>query len=481
MKKLLMVVAALALCLGASAKLALRQPCSDGMVLQQQTLAKVWGKADPGSKVTVVPSWDRKKYTAQADADGFWELAVQTPAASYEPRTLTVKSGSEQLVIRDVLIGEVWLASGQSNMEMPIRGFSACPVEGMADVVAAAPLRDRVRMFKVPRTRSYEPVAEVEGEWWRADASTVAEMSATAFFFARKVNEVTDIPVGIIFSAFGGSMVESWLPEEVVKTYPDIASDRASIEALQADYLSPYMMYNAMICPVKGYTIRGIIWYQGCSNVGKHDSYAGRLARMVEIWRADWNDTDARLPFYEVEIAPYVYGGDGFDGARLRLSQHQAAKQIPNAGIVVTNDLVYPFEWDQIHPAQKRQVGERLAYLALHRDYGYERVACCSPEAVRATRMAGGPWAQPGAVTVELTDCPDGMDRWRGIEGLEIAGEDGVFHPVEEARAFGGRLMVRSEAVPEPRTVRYGWGDFRPGNLHSVAGLPLAPFELTVE
>lgn len=481
MKKLLILLASLALGLPASAELVLRTPCGDGMVLQQKDLAKVWGKADPGARVTVIPSWNKVKYTAVADDEGCWVASVQTPPASYTPYTLTVKSGREQLVVRDVLVGEVWFASGQSNMEMPIRGFSACPVEGAADVVTAAPMRERVRMFKVPRTRSYEPVAEVEGEWWRADPSTVSEMSATAFFFARKLNETLDIPVGIIFCAFGGSMVESWLPEEVVKTYPDIKSDRASIEAMQQDYLSPFMMYNAMLWPVKGYTVRGFIWYQGCSNVGKDDTYAARLEKMVSVWRAHWDDAAARLPFYEVEIAPYVYGGDGFGGARLRQAQHDAAKRIPNAAIVVTNDLVYPYETDQIHPARKREVGERLAYLALHRDYGLAQVACYSPEAVKATRLPENPRMQPGTVGVQLENCPDGMDRWRGIEGLEVAGPDGVFHPVQEARAFGGMLLVRSDAVPEPRTVRYGWGDFAPGNLHAVSGLPLTPFCLEVE
>ena len=342
MKRILTLLAALSLCAAASAKLSLREPCSDGMVLQQQTQALVWGKADPGRTVKVKPSWAHRKYAARADEDGFWQVAVQTPRASYKAYTLKVRSGSERLVIRDVLVGEVWFASGQSNMEMPVRGYYGCPVEGAADVLSAAPLRERVRMFKVPRTRSYEPLAEVEGEWWRADASTVGEMSATAFFFARKLNQALDVPVGIIFSAYGGSKVESWLPEEIVRTYPDIATDRASIEALPYDYYSPFMMYNAMLCPVRGYTVKGFIWYQGCSNVGQDASYAERLAKMVEVWRADWGDTDARLPFYEVEIAPYLYAEGGFDGARLRQAQHAAAKSIPNAGIVVTNDLVYP-------------------------------------------------------------------------------------------------------------------------------------------
>ena len=480
MRKTLILLAALLLSVSAFAKLELRQPCSDGMVLQQQTSAVVWGKADPGQRVTVVPSWDRRKYAAQADADGFWQVSVQTPAASYTPYAIQISAGRERLTISDVLVGEVWFASGQSNMEMPIRGFGGCPVEGAADVITAAPMRDRIRMFKVPRARSYEPLAEIEGAWWRADATTVSEMSATGYFFARKLNETLDVPVGILFSAYGGSKVESWLPREIVETYPDIPTDSASVEALPYEYYSPYMMYNAMVVPVKGYPIKGFIWYQGCSNVGADATYSERLQKMVSVWRADWGDTDARLPFYQVEIAPYRYG-DGPEGALLRRAQHDAAKRMPNGGIAVTNDLVYSYEIDQIHPARKREVGERLAYLALHRDYGLDRVACCSPEAVRAFKAPAGPKTEPGLVFVELAECPDGLDRSVEIEGLEIAGADGVMYPVREARIFGHFMMVRSDSVPEPRVLRYGWGCFTPGNLHAVSGLPLVPFELVIE
>ena len=480
MRKTLILLAALPLSVSAFAKLELRQPCSDGMVLQQQTSAAVWGKADPGQRVTVVPSWDRRKYAAQADADGFWQVSVQTPAASYTKYAIQISAGRERLTISDVLVGEVWFASGQSNMEMPIRGFGGCPVEGAADVITAAPMRDRIRMFKVPRARSYEPLAEIEGAWWRADATTVSEMSATGYFFARKLNETLDVPVGILFSAFGGSKVESWLPREIVETYPDIPTDSASVEALPYEYYSPYMMYNAMVVPVKGYTIKGFIWYQGCSNVGADATYSERLQKMVSVWRADWGDTDARLPFYQVEIAPYRYG-DGPEGALLRRAQHDAAKRMPNGGIAVTNDLVYSYEIDQIHPARKRDVGERLAYLALHRDYGLDRVACNSPEAVRAFKAPAGPKTEPGLVFVELAECPDGLDRSVEIEGLEIAGADGVMYPVREARIFGHFMMVRSDSVPEPRVLRYGWGCFTPGNLHAVSGLPLVPFELVIE
>lgn len=475
MKRFLLFLAALILSTAALAKLSVRQPCSDGMVLQQRSQARVWGKAEAGRKVSVHTSWDTRSYDATADVRGFWQVEVATPAASYTHHEIRVTSAAESLTITDILVGEVWLASGQSNMEMPVKGFFNCPVEGAAEVISAAPLRDQVRMFKVPRTRSYQPVEEVEGQWLLCDPSTVGWMSATAFFFARKLNEALDVPVGILYSAYGGSKVESWLPREVVEQYPDIRSDKASIEALKQDYLSPFMMYNAMICPIRGYTVKGVIWYQGCSNVGADKTYAGRLAKMVSIWRADWGDAAAAAPFYQVEIAPFRYGSSDQAGkaALLRKAQHDACKMIPNSAIVVTNDLVRPYEIDQIHPARKREVGERLAYMALHRDYGMGEVPCYSPEAVRL-------YALDGDLMVELKNCPDGLDRRYGIEGLEIAGSDGIYHPVTsasyeyEARA----LRIGCKDIDKPCSARYGWGDFKPGNLHGTDGLPLAPFEL---
>jgi sialate O-acetylesterase len=448
------------------------------MVLQQDSNARIWGKASAGAQITVTPSWDGKAYRCKADSDGKWEAEIKTPKGSYKAYDVIVKGDGATVKIKDVLVGEVWLASGQSNMEMPMRGFYNSPVENAYDYICAPAAKEKIRMFTVPLRQTYEPQDMTEGSWKGAEPSTVPEMSATAFFFARRLNEMLDVPVGIVSCAYGGARVESWTPKEILETYPDEDLSRETIEATM-HYTRPYLAYNAMLCPVKGYTIKGFIWYQGCSNVGKHDQFVERMSIMVDHWRDCWGDDAAELPFYMVEIAPYRYKPQQpvSYAALLRQAQHEAAKAIPNSGIVVTNDLVESYEQDNIHPAKKKEVGERLAALALNRDYGMWMVPCNSPEAVKCTRFSSSELA------VELTNCPNGLSRWMEIEGLEVAGSEGIFYPVTYAYFEWGQkgLRVRSEFVHDPCEVRYGWGDFKPGNLKNCEGLPVAPFYLKVQ
>lgn len=465
----------------ADAKLALRHPAGDGMVLQQQTEAAVWGFASPGATITVTPSWNGRAYRAKADADGHWTAKVDTPAASYKPYTVKVSGDGGTITIKDVLIGEVWIASGQSNMEMPVRGFYNCPVEGYNEVVSQAPARDRIRMFFAHVDQSYEPLEEVRNTdgWHGADPNTIPEMSATAYFFARKANEVLDIPVGIVAIPYGGARVESWLPESTVRAYGTEDLSHEAIDA-QVHYLRPFLAYNAMEVPVQGYTARGFIWYQGCSNVGHHEEFVSRMQDLVKQWRSDWGDSTDSMPFYMVEIAPYRYKpvGNGDSGSYLRLAQHEAAEKIPNSGCITTNDLAYSYEADNIHPCQKQPVGERLAYMALNRIYGYSRIACDSPQATEIFRQEG----LGSEICVRLSNCPNGLDRWMEIEGLEVCGSEGVWNPVSYAYfEYGGYLRIRCEGVFDPCEVRYGWGDFNPGNLHNAEGLPVTPFWLKLE
>ena len=476
MKRILLIALCLVAAAGsASAKLSLRYPTSDKMVLQQQAKAAVWGKATPGATVTVTPSWGGS-YRAKADAKGFWEASVSTPAASYKHYSLKISGDGGSITVKDVLVGEVWVASGQSNMEMPIRGFFNCPVKGANEVISAAPLTDKVRMITIDIYQPDEAIDEVHSTkgWQDAEPATVGEMSATAFFFARKLNAALDVPVGILALPRGGAAVESWLPKSTLAAW----GDDVSPETINAytEWTVPYRMYNGMEQPVKGYTARGFIWYQGCTNVGKADQFVPRMTELVRQWREDWGDADNHMPFYQVEIAPYRYkGGQAGQAAELRQAQHEAAASIPNSAIVVTNDLVQPYEMDNIHPANKQPVGERLAYLALHRDYGFERVACYSPEAVEAFRVEG----KDSEICVRLTHCPNGLDRWMEIEGLEVCGSEGMWKPVRYAyfeSANGGYLRLRSEDVFDACEVRYGWGDFCPGNLHNAEGLPVSPF-----
>lgn len=480
MKRIASIISLLlCVCLSAEAKLEMSSLCGDGMVLQQNTNAAVWGKADPGAQITVTPSWNGVTYRGKAGEDGRWTVKVATPAAGYKPYTMTVKGDGSTIRINDILIGEVWFASGQSNMEMPMRGFFNCPVENAAEYVSSPAATEKIRMFTVPIRQSYEPQTDVEGQWKGAESSTIPDMSATAYFFARKLNSMLDIPIGIVSCAYGGARVESWTPKEILETYPDEDLSREAIEA-QVHYVRPYLAYNAMLNPVKGYTVKGFIWYQGCSNVGKHEQFVERMNNMVLHWREEWDDADAKLPFYMVEIAPYRYkpATETSYASLLREAQHEAAATIPNCGIIVTNDLVEPYEIDNIHPAKKKEVGDRLAYLALNRDYGFSRIACDSPEATRCYLMPNG-----CEIAVELSNTPNGLNRWMEIEGLEVAGSEGVFHPVSYAYfEWEPRVLrIRSEHVSDPCEVRYGWGDFNPGNLKNAEGLPVTPFWVKLE
>ena len=473
--KRIFTVLALTLCFSmvSQAKLVLSSLCSDSMVMQQNTEAKIWGTASANAQITVTPSWNGKAYKAKADSQGNWEVMVQTPKGSYKAYSILVKGDGSTLKIKDVLIGEVWLASGQSNMEMPMRGFFNCPVENAFDYICAPAAKEKIRMFTVPVKQSYEPLNQVDSKWEGAEPATIPGMSATAFFFAHKLNEMLDVPVGIVSCAYGGARIESWTPKEILETYPDEDLSRETIEATM-HYTRPYLAYNAMLCPVKGYTIKGFIWYQGCSNVGKHEQFVDRMSTMVNHWRECWNDKEAQLPFYMVEIAPYRYKPQTAVSyaSLLRQAQHDAAKVIPNCGIVVTNDLVESYEQDNIHPAKKKEVGDRLARLALNRDYGMTSFACYSPEAVECNV-----WGV-NELAVWLTHCEDGISRWMEIEGLEVAGSEGIFYPVTYAFFEWNPkvLRVRSEFVPDPCEVRYGWGDFNPGNLKNCQGMPVSPF-----
>lgn len=473
--KRIFTVLALTLCFSmvSQAKLVLSSLCSDSMVLQQNAEAKIWGTASANAQITVTPSWNGKAYKAKADSQGNWEVMVQTPKGSYKAYAIAVKGDGSSLQIKDVLVGEVWLASGQSNMEMPMRGFYNCPVEDAQEYICAPAAKDKIRMFTVPIKQSYEPLTQVDSKWEGAEPATIPGMSATAFFFAHKLNEMLDVPVGIVSCAYGGARIESWTPKEILETYPDEDLSRETIEATM-HYTRPYLAYNAMLCPVKGYTIKGFIWYQGCSNVGKHEQFVDRMSTMVNHWRECWNDKEAELPFYMVEIAPYRYKPQTAVSyaSLLRQAQHDAAKVIPNCGIVVTNDLVESYEQDNIHPAKKKEVGDRLARLALNRDYGMSSVACYSPEAVECNV-----WGV-NELAVWLTHCEDGISRWMEIEGLEVAGSEGIFYPVTYAFFEWNPkvLRVRSEFVPDPCEVRYGWGDFNPGNLKNCQGMPVSPF-----
>lgn len=443
---------------------------SDNMVLQQQANARLWGKADPSATIDITTSWDGKTYRTSADRLGDWSVAVATPEASFTPYTITISDG-EPLTIGNVLVGEVWLASGQSNMQMPLKGFPGCCVkDGYKEIAASGDWADKVRFFTVPLTQSYEPLDTVDARWAVPSPGEAKEFSAVAWHYAKQMSQVLNVPVGIVSAAYGGARVESWTPREILATYPDVSLDPKDVDAM-THYLRPLLMYNAMFNPVKPYTYKGIIWYQGCSNVKSWDTYAERLATMVTDWRKEIGLGD--IPFYAVEIAPYEYDAPGEEGnsPRLREAQWEAVKMIPNADMISINDLVEPYERYNIHPADKESVGRRLCDLALNKTYGHTEFPAGSPR-YKGHRFDGE------KAWVAISSPNDGVCRNYDIRGFELAGEDKVFHPADDVSFHWqtNEVVVSSSKVKRPVAVRYCWRDFQSGTLHGGNYLPLIPF-----
>ena len=467
------LLAALCLCATANATITLPDVISDNMVLQQQTDARLWGKADARATITAQAEWLDNAVTVKADKEGRWQLTLKTPAASKQEYTIRLsENGQEQQVLSRVLIGEVWFASGQSNMEMPVAGFWNCPVRDANAVIATSAANRYVRMAYIKQNGQTSPVEEgIQGKWQVPSPATTGGMSATAYFFAEMLQQSLDIPVGIIACAWGGSKVEGWLPESIVKDYPDIDIEKEQREGWKGTwwhYYTPCIMYNGMLHPLRHYTVHGFLWYQGESNVGKHDTYPDRLKTMVDLWRREFGGTAEQMPFYMVEIAPY--GDYDVSGAVFRECQHHAAEIIPNSGIICTNDLVEPYEYKQIHPCEKREVGRRLAYMALNRTYGIKQIACDSPEFDRVE-------AHDGKLEVYFRYADEGLSPWQDIEGFEVCGADGKYYTAQAVLNTDHKsIIVSAPEVEQPCHVRYCFKGFQIGNLKSVRGLPVVPF-----
>ncbi len=478
-KRILIFSAALLTSLTAAhAQVKLPHVISDNMVIQQDTDVRLWGWDKPNKTVKVTTSWNSNTVTTRAGKDGKWEVKVRSPKASYTPLTITFDDGTP-VSVKNVVAGEVWVCAGQSNMQFPIKGFPNCPLEGYADVVAEAnQYSQKIRYCKVPDQVSMTPLEDTQCSWKATDINTVADQSAVGYFFARMVSNTLNIPVGLVEANKGGSRVESWLNEANIKKYTDEPLDSVTmVNRYEYDYYRPMVWGYGTFSPIEKYTVKGILYYQGCSNVDYHmDKYAERLAVLVKQWRDAFGEGD--IPFYFVQIAPYAYGDDpnGTSSAFIREQQIKATDLIPNSGLVCTNDLTYSWERQQIHPCKKKPVGERLAYFALNRDYGFKSVLCESP---RYKEM----FVQNDTCYVSFDNTYGGMSRFNDIEGFEVAGSDHVFHKaqvghfwVPTADKRNETFYVTSPEVKHPVAVRYCFRNVEQGNLKNNANLPLFPF-----
>lgn len=464
--------------IGVQAKVKLHHLVSDNMIIQQQTDVRLWGWAKPGKKVTATTSWSKQRSQTKADRDGRWLLTVKSPKASYEPLSITFDDGEGTVTIQNVLAGEVWVCAGQSNMEMPVKGFGNCPVLNYNQEVINAAGNRQVRSAKIPSIMRMTPQEDADTYWRECSPQTVGEFSATGYFFAKMVNKALDIPVGLIEANKGGTRVESWLTKENLEKYTNEPTDSIGIVNFKKewDYHRALVWGNGTFNPILNYTVKGILFYQGCSNVGDPgDKYSQSMKLLVEQWRSQFKLGE--IPFYFVQIAPFISGNaNGLWNAQLQEQQYKASKIIPNSGLVCTNDCVFPYEGEQIHPAQKQKVGERLAFLALNKTYGMSTVICDSPS-FRDMQVKND------TVMIHLDNECGGISRCTDIVGFEVAGADRVFHPAEAKHFWqpgGGYwdecITIKTPEVKQPVAVRYCFRNWQLGNLANAGGLPLFPF-----
>ena len=431
----------------------------DGMVLQQQKDVYLWGKDNIGAKIYVVSSWGETSQTTTS-TNGKWKLQLTTPTAG-GPHTITIK-GSSTVTIDDVLIGEVWVCSGQSNMQIPLRGgLDGNFIEGGLDAIVNSK-NDRIRFFTVKQNTSLKPLDNVKGSWEKAAPSTAGSFSAVGYFFAQQLEKVLDIPIGIVVAAWGSSTAEAWSD---VKTLHDLGITIPN-EIAEVPQITPRGLYNAMMHPLIGYGIKGVLWYQGEANRPNANQYEDIVNAMVTAWRTKWNQGD--FPFYFAQIAPFNYGNN--NSAFLREAQLNTSHSLSNAEMVVTLDVG---DCTQIHPSKKREVGQRMSYIALARDYGISGYDFKSPTLTNY-------FIEDQEIVLTFSNRINLNRNIVSSENFEIAGTDMVFYPANAVMTSpyhkDQKIRVFSKKVTKPVAARYGYKNCVNPTLFGRNGLPVSSF-----
>ena len=462
MRKLICAIVAL-IGLTVDAKVTLPQFFSDNMVLQQQMECNIWGTTDRGKDIIIITSWDNEEYLAKTDKQGHFEIKVKTPEAG-GPYTIVFRDG-DTVMLNNVMIGEVWICSGQSNMEMLMKGYKAQPVEGATEELLSCK-DNELRLFYAKRLASLEPQQDLAGTWQEADIASIREFSATAYFFGKALRKVLGVPVGLICTAFGGSACEAWMNADWLKVFPKVQQTITEEDVKKLQQRCPTALYNGQLKPLIGYGIRGAIWYQGEDNVPRYDFYAPLLSRMIEGWRTEWQQGD--FPFYYCQIAPFDYSVTDwalYNSALLREQQAKVETIVDNCRMAVLLDTGIK---DVIHPRKKRIAGERLALLALNNTYGIKGL----PEF--ATYSSVEFRNDTAVVAFDRSKEWVYFENGSYSENFEIAGADKVFYPAK-AWVNRNRVYVTSKDVKKPVAVRYAFHDWVIGDLMHD-GLPVSSF-----
>ncbi len=440
---------------------------SDHMVLQQKAKVNIWGWAPVGQKVQVVGTWG-KSISTITGIDGKWKVKLLTPAAG-GPYEISIQTKDSTIQIKDVLIGEVWLASGQSNMDIPLKGWPpGDTIFNSAQEIKRANYPS-IRFMKVPFGVSTIPLDSVGGKWVASSSGTAGDFSATAYFFAVQLHKKLKVPIGIIQSSIGGTPAEAWTSKGYLNKIGDFNSkideqDPSRQPPAKINSNSPTVLFNAMINPLIPYIIKGIIWYQGESNVGRAQQYKRLFPNLIEDWRNKWGE---ELPFYYVQLAPNIYNAadQHEQGQKLRDAQNYGLK-LPKTGMVSTLDIGY---FKTSHPPFKQQVGERLARFAFKNQYGDKNSVASGPIFKKVTTSGN-------KLIVEFNGIGSGLVALANrLENFEIAGNDSVYVKAD-AKIENNKVILSSSKISAPLFVRYAWGDTKIATLFNKEGLPAATF-----
>ena len=459
------------------AAITLPQVIDSNMVLQRGQPVPIWGWAAPGERVGI--EFAGQKKSTKADSAGHWEVRLAKLEASSTSATMTI-SGADTVILTNILVGEVWLCSGQSNMEKPIGQQSGQkPVPNYQLELASGDDYPQIRLFKADRVMAAEPAKDVKGTWTvcRSNSLEGMKFSAAAYFFAREIYKELNVPIGLVESAWGGTRVEPWTPPagfEQVPAVADLAKFSAGTNKL--DNKMPSAIYNAMIAPLKPFAMRGALWYQGESNcMDSNDgaSYADKFEALIKGWRKVWGQGD--FAFYYVQLAPYNYFSNR-DQPRVNSPEElpkiweaqSRCLRLPNTGMAVITDIVDNTK--DIHPTNKQDVGKRLALLALNKTYGKKVVVCTGP-VFKAMKVKDGKAVLTFDSGGSDLHCRDSQE----LNSFTVAGADGKFVPAD-AQIEGETVVVSSTEVPEPKAVRFGWHELAQPNFFNEAGLPASPF-----
>jgi sialate O-acetylesterase len=439
----------------ASANVVLPNVFSDNMVLQRNSDVKIWGWGSPKEDITIITSWNNKQYKVSPNNEAKWNVNIETPEAG-GPFEIKIK-GYNQITLKNILIGEVWLCSGQSNMEM---NASWGIKNGEEETKLAN--HPNIRFFSVPKLTSTTPQDNLPASWEECTPKTMKYFSAVAYFFALQLQEdLKNVPIGLINSSWGGTPAEIWIPEATIENNPILKEAASKKEPTEYGPNLPGRAFNAMINPLAGFKIAGTIWYQGESNVGAQN-YETTLSSLIRSWREKWNQD---FPFYYVQIAPYQYGGNHFGGVEVQNAQRKTLNLVENTGMAMTSDIS---QINDIHPKDKKSVGNRLAEIALKKYYKTRNTIAEGPLFKKME-------IQKRSISITFDNAEGLHFKNKKSTLFEIAGNDNIFH-LAEAKIKGLTVEVTSKFVKEPKSVRFAWKNTAKSDLFNSANLPASAF-----